>query len=215
MSSESQHPSSLIQIHRGLYLVANGHGDDRRFADSIRGVWVGLPAADRRLMRNYWQTNSWRSIVDGPSPRIQLLAGWVDWLLGRNFRPRLVRAVGMCRYYGHELLFDSRVVDRLPEQHVRELIAHELGHVVVLARGLTVSGPRAEYATDQVMRGWGFDPFALHLWLLRHVERWTRRGRPVWRPEPLPPEEVTDADLEYLTTFRYRNRNGRLVWSEP
>src|SRR4051812_41393433 len=135
----------------GLYLVANGHGDDTRFAGIFRDVWPCLPPPDRRLAEQYWRAHGRRHFPRGPVPRIHLLDGWADLAPGRDQGPRVeTKLLAQFRRDGHELLFHAEVVGRMPQREVGGLIRHELAHVVLLAQGDTSQGALREYRADEL-----------------------------------------------------------------
>jgi hypothetical protein len=150
-----EHPPSRphtipILRSRDLLLTISNHTDidqHRRFADLFRGTWRAIPLHHRRLLHHHWRTDPFRSV--GASPRIALeppmSAGW-----GHRFtRPRPLRhVIGICTRHGHELLFHPAVVEKMPDPHVKELIAHELGHVYVHAIGDTSRGAACEIRVD-------------------------------------------------------------------
>ena len=102
------------------------------------------------------------------SPCIELVADWEE-------RDRDLACVGRA---GHSILFLASIVDVLPEEHVAELIAHELAHVWLIAGGQEDASNKSlhrwddpvEIAADEVMDYWGFEPDSIDDWLMRNRE---------------------------------------------
>jgi hypothetical protein len=95
----------------------------------------------------------------------------------------------VCRWRGHKLLFWFPIVLAYPDELVRDLIAHELAHVVQNALGFYfIDNPEAEEAADEWVKAWGFSTTAMDEWdrehgLLRKIEYDTlseRQKRTFW-----------------------------------
>lgn len=155
-----------------LWLPKLGIGDDERFADIVRKTWKMIPTWARRMMVKYWRACPGGFIPAFWSPTIALD---LDWHFSEHgFRhPKDLAA---CGCFGHRLFFYAPVVDAMPSQHVEELIAHELAHVVNHASGDVIQTDRtqprwndvAEEIADEIMQTWGFDPWAMDRWLKAH-----------------------------------------------
>lgn len=179
----------IVPRHQ-LYLMAHGQGNDARFARLFRETWQSIPLPDRRRMLTHWQDNEWSRSTQPAKPQIELLDGWTEPILTRNFRPKTSRAFGQCNFLGNELRFHAAVVDRLPEAHVRELVAHELAHVFWLAQGDCSRRPICEIRADRQMTRWGFDPFAMDDWIYRNFQSWTKQGKARWYDLPRRRDDV-------------------------
>ena len=83
--------------------------------------------------------------------------------------------VGVCSGGGHELRFWAPAVDRMPEECLATLVAHELGHVLLRARGRRPT--EEELVVRRLLWEWGFDEERLDDWLamaraeLRQIDR--------------------------------------------
>lgn len=155
-----------------LWLPKLGIGDDERFAVIFRNTWKKIPLWARRMMVKHWRTCPQFLRPGFWSPAISMAKDWA--ISDRVVRqPRDCAACGRC---GHCLFFYAPVVDAMPVQHVEELIAHELAHVVQDASGdcsqTDRSEPRwndpCEEIADEIMNDWGFDPWAMDEWFKAH-----------------------------------------------
>jgi hypothetical protein len=111
-------------------------------------------------------------------PRIELLHGWVggweaDILDPPNRRRPLpaahpeghaARALGVTYATGHLLRFRAGVVDRMPDDVVQDLVAHELGHVFFWATGRYAAAETAEGERDQGAEEAEVDELAAAQW---------------------------------------------------
>jgi hypothetical protein len=155
-----------------LWLPRLGIGDDERFASIFRNTWKKIPLCARRMMVKYSRSCPIRLIRGLWSPWVSLVLDWK--FSSRGFRhPRDLAA---CGRFGHCLFFYAPVVDAMPVQHVEELVAHELAHVVNKASGDMLQTDRtqprwndpSEEIADEIMQTWGFDPYAMDRWLKAH-----------------------------------------------
>ncbi len=170
-------PYLTIQRSSDLYLPILGYGDDVRFAEIFRDTWRRIPLWGRRGLVGYWRKDGRNSLVAYMSPRIELLREWIERDDGNIF--------GAVARAGHQLQFWAPVVDAFPEVHVGELIAHELAHVFLVARGWEGTTNRkvhrwddpTEVEADKVMEDWGFDPDAMDDWIWCHRPDFTKRRR--------------------------------------
>lgn len=210
---------SLVLVPRwGIFLTRNGHPAEERFAGLFWSTWSQIPASDRGIILNHWRHSPWTSSFR--SPRIELLDCWQEPLLSRSGEPKPSRALASCDLLGHELRFRADVVHRMPISHVRELIAHELAHILPMAAGDFSPAPACEVRADRQMARWGFDPFAMDEWVARHVQV-AKDGRTVWHEAPLAVEAIQDrlgrpSDGRFHP--RYLNSQGqpmsRIAWAE-
>jgi hypothetical protein len=204
-------PLPLLPVH-DVYLTPHGQGNECRFAGLFGTAWERIPQPDQQVILTHWRNCPWPQAILPHSPCIELLEGWSEALLTRTYQRRASKALGHCGLDGHELRFRASVVDRMPEVHVLELIAHELAHVYLKATGDHSPPPICEVRADLIMARWGFDPFAMDQWLACHLAGWTRDGQVRWHEPPLHPGSVqhllgdrTDGRFHP----RYLGRNGR------
>jgi len=184
-----------------LYLDVFGHGNDARFADVFRDVWLTIPVKERKRMTGYWATHicitPWRGV------RISLQ---------NSSKMRNSRTYAECGALGAVLEFYAPVVDRMPRKHVAALIAHELAHVLQASNGQLIPTKRPEWMDDKsiaelaaingesfgeterkwryqfspverdadtIAMRWGFNVPAEKRWLKKKV-RWDDMPEPVW-----------------------------------
>jgi hypothetical protein len=96
------------------------------------------------------------------------------------------RVLGMVDHFGHRFQFRSKYVDKMPDDVVQDLIAHELTHGLQSALGIhcirkyadgradfayrdgTYFGGKLEIEEDDDFRMelWGFDPWSIDRWML-------------------------------------------------
>lgn len=158
-----------------LWLPRLGIGDDERFAILVQDTWRRIPLGARRLMVRHWRRSEPIWAIQGLwSPTIQLTEYWE--LSDQSVRQP--KDLAGCGRNGHSLYFYAPLVDAMPAQHVQELIAHELAHVVQYAIGEPPHSDRTlprwcdqtEIIADEIMELWDFDPWAMDKWVERH---WT------------------------------------------
>lgn len=168
--------AKLIPIipRSGLYLCGHGHGDDRRFARLFRETWVSLPLTARRRMLKHWREDERRGMRGfwcmGPTqayPTIQLLFSWFrtesDLYAALDLMPEeepqpFAQVFGG----GHTLRFLAAAVDRMPDDVVRRLIAHELAHVHQFASGGL--GADCEDDAERLAGAWGYSDQPIREW---------------------------------------------------
>jgi len=153
-----------------LWLPRLGKGDDARFAENFRDTWRRIPLNARRAMVGHWRKSQPLSAIQMVwSPLICLCNEWE--LSDETWRQP--KDAGVCGHNGHTLYFYAPLVDAMPPQHVGELIAHELAHVVQYANGeidFRVGRPidrnydDTENYADDIMEDWGFDSVAMDKW---------------------------------------------------
>jgi hypothetical protein len=92
------------------------------------------------------------------------------------FSDRAIRQpkdMAACGRKGHSLYFYAPIVDVMPTRHVEELVAHELAHAVLCAKGERLPTERTQHRcfdpsesmADEIMELWGFDPDAVDVWV--------------------------------------------------
>ena len=162
-----------IDVASNLYLPSEGDGDREAFARIFGDVWFTIPERFRVSM-----VAEWRRGISGQesSPMIQLVRGY--------------RYAGGNEACGHTLLFNADVARLMQDRHLRDLIAHELGHVWHYAiKGSLVANPRAtwndrECEADRLAIHWGFDMSGLREWADAHgdqIEAMTGTRHVTWR----------------------------------
>lgn len=110
-----------------IWLPKLGIGDDERCASIFQDTWRQIDIRARRLMVAHWRASKPLYAIQGLwSPTIQLVGSWE--FSERSWRQP--KELAACGCNGHSLYFYAPVVDAMPEQHVKELVAHELAHVV-------------------------------------------------------------------------------------
>lgn len=132
----------------------------QKFARLFRETWIRIPLWARRPMFKHWRRDFHGVRVIG-APAIYVSDWWPDREPGQ---------LGVCGQRGHRLNFWAKAVLEYPDENVRELIAHELAHVLQHARSTTDVGsdrwvPRwcddFELEADEIMEAWDFDSSAL------------------------------------------------------
>lgn len=115
----------------------------------------------------------------------------------REWDYRLQQCLGSCGELGHELQFWKPAIAHLPHENVRELIAHELAHVLQFSRtrGNLISDhlvPReqdpVEIEADEIMESWGFASKALDQFRLLELpdgEICISQPKTIYLPPPL------------------------------
>jgi len=180
---------SLIPINprQSVYLCRHGHGEDERFARLFGETLKQVRLRAGREIYRHWREDPQRYLASVPdpklrpepgrtytmadgmmiAPRIEVLNGWIggsgDSIVGSE---RHCGALGGVYARGHCLRFHALSVDRMPEEVVRDLVAHELAHVYLQAIGVADEMEQGdlEQAADEVMDGWGFDSCSIDEW---------------------------------------------------
>jgi hypothetical protein len=167
------HCLPLLTRH-GIYLWVLA-GDGPRFARNFRETWGRIPLGPRRELLAYWKDNEGIALGCTLPPTIELLP---RACLGR-------RTFGICKRRGHLLQFAAEHFDRMPDDVVQDVIAHELAHAYQDARGIHLErsyrdgredfhrdgeywGGRYEIETDadEHIEWWGFDADSVDRWSL-------------------------------------------------
>lgn len=183
--------ADLIPVHprQNIYVVPYGFGDDERLARMILQTWKRIPLGPRRRILNHWRCpDELEMFVNVPKPkhkpkpndpfpftlirpRIELLSGWIGGL-GDDIRTESEHRgeLGAVFAHGHMLRFHAPMVDRIPDNLVCDLIAHELAHVWQYSIGLQErfgyepDNGEVEEDADEIMGVWGFDATAMDIW---------------------------------------------------
>ena len=151
----------------GIYMIAFGYCDDRRFARVFRETWLKLPLWVRRRMLKHWREYK-AAVVCLPElrrqldvPSIEVLDDKSDWHRGPSGC-----AAGQTSIQGTSLSFWAEVVDRLPDEHLQTFIAHELAHVHLMTHNChhTDDYSLAESEVSEALDEWGFDEGAMWIW---------------------------------------------------
>jgi hypothetical protein len=145
-----------------VYLVSNGHGDERRFIDLFRRTWRRLPYSVRRRILKYWRT--WHPALRYPGigvmrpglrlrvgrrydaakllfgPRVELVWGWTPpphslVVFPDDDEQEQQSAYAEVSARGYLLRFRSQDFDEMPEDVAQDVIAHELIHVLQFVDG--------------------------------------------------------------------------------
>jgi hypothetical protein len=99
-------------------------GGGARFAELFRGTWARLPLGARRHILRYWRSENPYTPWDG-TVKVELATDWDGRRRGRGLRGTRASMT----WGGYQLYFFTKVVEALPDELVRDLIAHELAHV--------------------------------------------------------------------------------------
>jgi hypothetical protein len=123
-----------ISKNDSLYLRVQACGDDDRFAKLFSQTWEKIPACYRQEMARWWKEHpDFYNVCSVPAyvvPHIEL----------RKDLPDEEEPAAICDRGGLQLLFRSQIIDTMPCQMVKFVIAHELAHVwqhAVARRALT------------------------------------------------------------------------------
>jgi hypothetical protein len=172
----------------GLSLFAP-HGEGQRFARLFRETWAQIPLWARRAILRHWRVMGFT--------RVELVNDWSGRQGAKGYRAGrpVRRGKGLrgdkacCTWRGHKLRFWCPIVRAYPDDLVRDLIAHELAHVVQNAFELEFyDNYETEQSADEFVEAWGFSVTAIDDWdsehgLLRVIEWDTlseRQKRRVW-----------------------------------
>jgi hypothetical protein len=149
---------------------------DSRFISVFRDTWRRLPSPARRRILHYWRTDPLREYTRGPvSPLFELMTDLSE------FEKDSANVIGMCSRRGHEVRFRTPIIDRMPDDHLATVVAHELAHVFHYASGDPTHTPpegeselegmlrqmRGEVLVKQMTEAWGFSEKGLDRWLMR------------------------------------------------
>lgn len=135
----------------GMYLDSSCNGDGARFARLFRATWARLPRADKKRLMWHWRVN-------GGS--IKLLSNWTSQDTSDSSG-----VLGQCGQGGIQIRFWADAVDRMPEEHVMTLIARELVHTYLWARGSQHLAMEENFVRDCLTLDWRFDDIALQEWI--------------------------------------------------
>ncbi len=133
----------------GIVLRTDANTDAARFARLFVETWRMIPLADRRLMRrgHRYPGDLWMGVG--------LFHDHQRWQRG----PSGEAAAQFSVLSDHlELTVRNAWFARLPDEHARCIIAHELGHCVLSATSPYHLGDAfAEEDVAEQLRAWGFD----------------------------------------------------------
>jgi hypothetical protein len=152
-------------------------GDGPRFRSLFLETWRRISLGDRRRILRHWRADDSFAREIRRSPSIVLVATWDEKKHNQSAGTRCL---------GHGLRFCSADIDEMPDDAVRDLIAHELAHVFQFALGMRYGpeGPWGEQefvgvdgekwgdvidiedGAAEIMSSWGFDPGSLDQWAL-------------------------------------------------
>ncbi|GMV80442.1 MAG: hypothetical protein AMXMBFR7_16260 [Planctomycetota bacterium] len=83
---------------------------------------------------------------------------------------------GSCSSNGNELQFNATLIQRIPNEAARALVAHELAHAFLEGMRhqknfVLAKHEEEEFVVDQVMKArWGFDDTLITQWVETHPE---------------------------------------------
>lgn len=140
----------LVRRSSRIMLCSHAKTDTERFARLFAQVWRTIPAADRRRMRR-----GHRVVGD-----VWMLAHLVHDHPRLRHGPTGDAAAQFSPGPPPELIFCNDWFARLPDQHARCFIAHELGHCLLSATDpghMTMPYDWAEEDVKEQIRLWGFD----------------------------------------------------------
>jgi hypothetical protein len=149
-----------IEPESGLSLYVHGYCQEERLARAFAETWRALPEGDRTRMLDYWG-----SMIDGGRPYIEAIPPGARWS---------IRSAGVATCQrspiGAGISFASTIVDRLPDSHLRTLIAREMAYVYLLA----TTPADCSYIPDEpgiakVLKEWRFDLKAMNRWICENL----------------------------------------------
>lgn len=120
--------------------------EESKLAAAWRAVWAKVPERDRRRIAYHCL------------PRTGHAYPTLAYQLGG-----LGPALAVCTDQGTRLVFDAYAVLSLPTPGLEELLAHELAHAVLAARGVP-DWADDEAGVRRLARGWGFGTAGVRAW---------------------------------------------------
>lgn len=150
------HYYPLMPRHGAYLLDFKSKGE--RFARLFRETWVRIPLYARRYILKHWKSDDVLRFAVRYSPSIELADTWDGKKPGD---------AGWAHRGGHSLRFARRRVEKMPDEVVCDLIAHELAHVFQWAIGEDLNSLDAfniEIIADEIMESWGFDAESIDRW---------------------------------------------------
>jgi hypothetical protein len=129
-------------------------GNGQRFAEVFRAAWKRIPIRVRRRILKHWK--------DGSMPRIELIQFQLS-------SPGAVAHVNL----GGQVRFYSKYVEKMPDDVLQCVIAHELAHVLQRTQPRGYFPPSASEESRRELREldacfltdeWGFDPDLIDNW---------------------------------------------------
>ncbi len=139
----------------GLYFQVRGLSGDHRFVRLFKETWEKIPSCYQQVMLAHWK-QGWGE--DGPEISIR------DWTSDEN--PDDQTILGGVGLNGGMISFWAGTADIMPDDVVKSLVAHELGHVyqcaICFREGLPEDKERRtqleEEDADQRATRWKFSP---------------------------------------------------------
>ena len=130
-----------------------------RFARVFQATLERIPCASRRKILTHWRDNTLPGRV-----LVEVVPFKMDFVRGHG-------GYAACTKCGRDLAFWSPMVDRLPDEHLSAMIAHELAHVLHWADDPAHGeDPNAEDLANAKVREWGFlDPEVTTFWIARNA----------------------------------------------
>ena len=174
------HAPKLVNLAHSVKALITGYdskpaGADR-FVNNLQAVWGSLPDLPKIVLQRHWSTcvGHLSVILTEAAP---------PWERQKGFASASPCGVG--------LYFWSPVLERIPEEHLRTDIAHELGHMVFIALGepghKRPGYSKAEWLITDLLPHWKFDQVAADEWKERNLD--LNDGGPRWKDCPLTEEE--------------------------
>jgi hypothetical protein len=164
----------ILPRHHVYLRAVDGNGP--RFRHLFLETWRRIVLGDRRRILRHWRADDSVAWEIWKSPSIVLVSTWDEKKHNQSAETRCL---------GHGLCFCSTDVDEMPDDVVRDIIAHELAHVHQFACGMRYGheGPWGmefigvdgeewgdiidiEDGAAEIMSNWGFDPESLDRWAI-------------------------------------------------
>lgn len=144
-----------IDTEWGLSLIAHPGTNGKRFVTLFRQVWEAIPEQQRIKMRRRWRRKGQPIIILQVKP-LFVFEG--------------VRRYPLASYLieTEEFHFRSTWIDKMPDEMVKILIAHELAHCLIIASGgaLDVEVWKDELEVAEVLETSGLSDFCLSRWII-------------------------------------------------
>src|SRR5687768_9510245 len=117
---QRREPGRLPLLPRHRIFLRSNSSQAQRFTRLFKSTWSRLPLSVRRDLCKFWRTTPLTPLTP-IFPHIVLVKGCLDQSFAR------------VRFFGQEMLFEANLVERMPDNLVEDLIAHELAHVAFFA----------------------------------------------------------------------------------
>ena len=150
MEIPEKHPAQFVNLADGVKVFVAGYADDpvwaERFVINLLAAWERLPELPKIVLQRFWST----------------YAGHLSVMLTKSPPPwgRQGGFASVCPC-GIRLYCWSPVLERIPEEHLKTDIAHELGHMVFIALGepghKRPGYPKAEWLISDLLDSWRFN----------------------------------------------------------